>query len=423
MILRVRKAAISGTIAVPGSKSHTIRGITAALQSSGKCVLRAPLDSEDTRSVLEAAKLFGAAVEETDGCWTIGGLQGKLRDPGQTVNMNNSGTGLRMLTALAAMQDFPVTFDGDASLRTRLMTGLFGALEELGAKIKSSSGHCPFTICGPVNGGRAKADGKSSQFLTSLLFALPAAQNDSTLVLDYLNEQPYVEITARWLAELGITFDRQPDNLKWFVPGKQSFKSFDKVIPADFSTACFPLAAAALHGGSVDILNLDFSDAQGDKRVFDFYEQMGAEISRKPGVCTVTRKGELKPVTLDLNSTPDALPVIAATAALIPGETRLLNVAQARNKETDRIAAMCEELGKMGADITELPDGMIIRGGKLHSAVVDSRFDHRIAMAIAVAASGLDGETVIENAEGIPVSYPGFVRDFRKLGADFTLEK
>ena len=127
-------------------------------------------------------------------------------------------------------------------------------------------------------------------------------------------------------------------------------------------------------------------------------------------------------MTLDLNSTPDALPIISATAALIPGETRLLNVAQARNKETDRIAAMTEELRKMGADIDELPDGMIIRGGTLHAAKVDSRNDHRIAMALAVAGMCLDGETIIEHAEGIPVSYPGFVSDFKALGADFVLE-
>ena len=203
MKLRVRKSTLTGTIAVPGSKSHTIRGVVAALQGCGKSVLRAPLDSEDTRSALDAARLFGAEVNEFPDRWEISGRGGKLDPPGGIVNMNNSGTGLRMLTALAAMQDFPVTFDGDASLRTRLMTGLFGALEELGAKIDSADGHCPFTVCGPLSGGRAKVDGKSSQFLTSLLFALPRAKQDSVLELDYLYEQPYAGITAKWLNSLG----------------------------------------------------------------------------------------------------------------------------------------------------------------------------------------------------------------------------
>ena len=422
MLLRVKKSSLSGIIAVPGSKSHTIRGVVAALQSSGKSVLRAPLDSEDTRSALEAAKLFGADVAEFPDRWEISGMQGKLHDPAQVVNMNNSGTGLRMLTALAAMQNFPITFDGDESLRTRLMNGLFGALEALGAKIESDNGHCPFTITGPIAGGKAKVDGKSSQFLTALLFALPKAEHDSTLLLDYLNEQPYAEITANWLTSLGVKYSRQDDLLKWEIPGRQQFSAFDRVIPADFSTACFALAAGALCGGKVDILNLDFTDAQGDKKVFDFYEQMGAEIIRTPEKCTVCGGSKLNPVTLDLNSTPDALPIISATAALIPGESRLINVAQARNKETDRIAAMTEELTKMGADITELPDGMIIRGGKLHAATVDSRNDHRIAMALAVAGMCLDGETIIEHAEGIPVSYPGFISDFQALGANFRVD-
>ncbi len=421
MILRVRRSRLAGTIAVPGSKSHTIRGIVAALQGKGVSILRAPLDSEDTRSVLDAARLFGAPVTEYPDRWEVGGMEGKLQPPGRTVFMNNSGTGLRMLTALAAMQDFPVTFDGDSSLRTRLMTGLFGALEDLGVKISSADGHCPFTICGPVNGSRAKVDGKSSQFLTSLLFALPRSRQDTTLVLDYLNEQPYAEITARWLTGLGIKHVKGEGLLYWEIPGKQEFPAFDKVIPADFSTACFPLAAGALCGGNVDILNLDFSDAQGDKKVFDFYEKMGAKITRGEKICSVSGS-KLHGVELDLNSTPDALPVIAATAALIPGETRLINVAQARNKETDRIAVMASELSKMGCDICELPDGLIIRGGNLHSARVESYSDHRIAMALAIAGMCLDGETVIDHAEGIPVSYPGFVSDFKALGADFTLE-
>ena len=421
MILRVRKSSLSGTIAVPGSKSHTIRGVVAALQGRGVSTLRAPLDSEDTRSVLEAAKLFGAPVTEYPDRWEIGGMEGKLHAPGQTVFMNNSGTGLRMLTALTAMQDFPVTFDGDASLRTRLMTGLFGALEDLGVSIDSANGHCPFTICGPVKGNKAKVDGKSSQFLTSLLFALPRSKQDTTLELDYLNEQPYAEITARWLTELGIKYVKGEGLLHWEIPGNQEFPAFDKVIPADFSTACFPLAAGVLCGGKIDILNLDFNDAQGDKKVFDFYEKMGAKVIRGDKVCSVAAS-ELHGVELDLNSTPDALPVIAATAALIPGETRLINVAQARNKETDRIAVMAAELKKMGCDICELPDGLIIRGGTLHAAVVDSYNDHRIAMALAIAGMCLDGETVIEHAEGIPVSYPGFVSDFQALGANFVLE-
>ena len=320
MKLIVRPSRLSGAIAVPGSKSHTIRGIVAALQSGGKSVLRVPLNSDDTRSALDAARLFGAEVWEYPDRWEICGVNGKLKDPGCVVNMNNSGTGLRMLAALAAMQEFPVSFDGDESLRTRLMEGLFGALEILGVKINSTNGKCPFTIQGPVRGGETKVDGRSSQFLTSLLFALPAAEQNSIIKLDYLYEQPYVSITEKWLTGLGIKFKRSADMLYWEIPGGQKFSAFDKVIPADFSTACFALAAGALCGNCVKILNLDFDDAQGDKQVFDFYEQMGADITRNPGEVIVNAPESLQAVTLDLNSTPDALPVISATEliSLVP---------------------------------------------------------------------------------------------------------
>ena len=421
MKLIVRRSKLAGKIAVPGSKSHTIRAIVAALQGTGVSIIRAPLDSEDTRSVLNAAKAFGATVIEYPDRWEISGMGGKLRDPGKVVDMGNSGTGLRMLTALAALQDFPITFDGDASLRTRIMSGLFDALAPLGVKTDSANGHCPFTICGPVKGGKTSVEGKTSQYLTSLLFALPAAGQDSEISLEYLFEQPYVNISAKWLDYLGIKYCGSEDMLHWQIPGNQKFPAFDKVIPADFSTACFPLFAAMLAGGDVEIRNLDFSDAQGDKKVFDFALEMGAQIERTSTVTTVCGGAPLRAVTLDLNATPDALPVIAAAAALIPGETRLINVAQARLKETDRITAMAQELAKMQVKVTELPDGLIIYGTTPRAAVVDSHKDHRLGMALAILALSVDGETVIENAEAIAVTYPDFIADFRKLGADFTI--
>ena len=420
MKLLVKPSRIRGSIAVTGSKSHTIRGIAAALMADGVSTLYAPLESADTRSTLEAAKLFGAKVREFPDRWEITGTGGRFADPGRTVDLGNSGTGLRMLTSLAALQGFRIGFDGDASLRTRLMSGLLGALEKLGATVESSNGKCPFSIRGPLRGGATTVDGTTSQFLTSLLFALPNVGGDSTVDLEFLHEKPYIDITLSWLDSFGIRYRRSDDMLHWEIPGGQHIPAFRRVIPADFSTAAFPLVAAALAGDGVEIRNLDFSDAQGDKHVFRLLEEMGAVIERG-GQLRVLPGGRLAGCVLDLNSTPDALPVMAVAAALADGETRLVNVPQARVKETDRIAVMNAELTRMGADIEELPDGMIIRGGRLHGAQVHSHADHRIAMALAVAALAADGETVIEQAEAPSVTYPGFIRDFRELGADFTV--
>ena len=397
MKLLVRPSLLRGEIAVTGSKSHTIRGIAAALAANGTSVLVAPLESADTRSTLEAARLLGAKVREHDDVWEITGTGGVFTDPGRTLDLGNSGTGMRMLT------------------------GLFDALAPLGCRIESADGKCPFTVEGPLSGGATRVDGTTSQFLTSLLFLLPTLAEDSTVDLDFLNEKPYIGITLAWLDSFGIRYEKSDDMLHWRIPGGQSIPAFRKVIPADFSTAAFPLLAAALAGDGVVIRNLDFTDAQGDKKVFSYFEQMGAKIGHGAELTVGPTGGRLRGCSIDMNETPDALPAMAVAAALAEGETRLLNVPQARVKETDRIAVMASELGKMGADIEELPDGMIIRGGRLHGAEVSSFADHRIAMALAVAGLAADGETVIDGAEAASVTYPDFIRDFQNIGADFTV--
>ncbi len=420
MKLYVKPSRLQGEIAVPGSKSHTIRGIAAALLSTGRCRLYAPLESADTRSALAAAQSFGAAVTETPEYWEITGTGGKFAEPGSVIDMGNSGTGLRMLSALAATQNFPVTFDGDESLRTRLMSGLLEAVSALGAKTVSANGKCPLTIQGPVRSGRAELDGTTSQYLTSLLFALPTVPGKFKLELPFLNEQPYIHITLDWLRRLGIEVSHSADLLFWEIPGGQTIPGFDRVIPADFSTAAFPLLAGAIAGDGVTIRNLDFSDAQGDKAVFGYFEAMGASIVRG-GELLVRPGAWLEGRELDLNSTPDALPAMAVAGAFARGETRLVNAPQARVKETDRIAVMAQELGKMNVPVRELPDGMIIQGCRPAGAKLDGHGDHRIVMALACAALAANGESVIDGAEAAVVTYPGFFDDFRKLGAQFEL--
>ncbi len=191
-------------------------------------------------------------------------------------------------------------------------------------------------------------------------------------------------------------------------------------IPADFSTACFPLVAAALTGGQVEIRNLDFSDRQGDKAVFGYLAQMGAKIEKGAESTKVSCSGKLKGCEFDLNATPDALPIMAVAAACAEGRTVLGNVPQARIKETDRIACMARELRKLGAKVEELPDGMIIEGGPLKGAEVESYKDHRIAMSMSVAGMLAEGSTVVKDAESASVTYPAFVEDFQRLGAAFA---
>ncbi len=421
MKLIVKPSRIRGRIAVPGSKSHTIRGVVAALAASGVSRLRAPLESADTRSTLEAAARLGAKYRTDGGVWEIEGCGGVFAAPEQLLDLGNSGTGLRLLCAMAANGANAISFDGDESLRTRLMKGLLDALSSLGVETASRDGKCPLSVKGPIRGGRARVDGTTSQFLSALLFAAPLAPEDTVLELDFLNEKPYVEITLGWLDRLGIAYRRNDDMLRFEIPGRQRYAGFDYTIPADFSTAAFPLAAAALAGDGVTICNLDFTDLQGDKKVFDFFETMGVGYEQGKDLL-VKPQAHLSGGVFDLNATPDALPVMAAAAACSHGVTRLVNAPQARVKETDRIACMARELAKMGADVGELPDGLVIRGGKLHGASLDGCGDHRIVMALAVAALAAEGPSEIAGAEAAQVTYPDFVADFKRIGADFTLE-
>ncbi len=421
MQFKIKTSQVNGLIAVPGSKSHTIRAVAIATMADGTSYIRSPLISADTMAAVDAARSLGAEVDMADGVWTVKGTGGKLKDSGKVIDMKNSGTSTRIFCGLAALADFDVSFDGDKSLRARPMSNLLDALKPLGVVSESVDGKCPFKLKGPLKGGHTVVDGKSSQFLTALLFAAPLAENDCEIDVVNLNEVPYVRITMGWMERQGIKFEYTKDLSHFSIPGGQRYKAFDSVIPADFSTATFPLMAAAVTGGKVDIANLDFDDLQGDKEVFDYFEKMGTKITKLTDITSVDGASELKGIEIDMNHTPDALPAVAVAAAMSSGRTVLKNVAHARIKETDRIECMTRELRKMGANVEELPDGMVIDGSGLHGAVVDGCDDHRIVMALTIAGMAADGETTVTTAEAAGVTYPEFVKDFTALGADITV--
>ena len=409
-------AQLSGRIAVPGSKSHTIRAVIAALLAEGTSEIYAPLYSADTRSALSAAGALGAEINETHSVWKITGCGKNFSPAEKTIDLGNSGTTMRIITAVSALGKNKISFDGDSSLRTRIMAGELEALTALGAACASSNGFAPLSVKGPLQGGSAKVDGTTSQYLTALLMALVMAEKDSILTLDFLNEADYVRITLDWLKRCGIDVKYSDDLLRFEIPGNQHYQPFSRVIPADFSTAAFPLGAGVIAGKEIRIANLDFDDLQGDKKVFDFVRQMNGDISLEKDE-VIVRKSMLSGGVFDLNATPDALPVMAVLGCYADGETHLINVPQARLKECDRIACMTGELRKMGAEIEELEDGMIIHGGKaLHGALTDSYGDHRIAMALTIAALGAEGKTLIKDGECCKVTYPGFAEDFARLG-------
>jgi len=215
--------------------------------------------------------------------------------------------------------------------------------------------------------------------------------------------------------------DYTSDFSRFTIPGGQKYKPFDLTVPSDFSSATFAAVAAAIAGSKVSLGGLDFSDPQGDKGIFDVLKTMGVQVEYDADQTIVHKCTQLKGQIVDLNSMPDALPALAVLACAAQGETQFINVGQARIKETDRIAVMREELSKMGADITEQPDGLIVRQSNLKGAHVNGHDDHRVVMALSLAAMIAQGETVIDTAEAADVTYPSFVDDFSKIGANITI--
>jgi 3-phosphoshikimate 1-carboxyvinyltransferase len=412
--LKSIKSSLSGEIRIPASKSHTIRAVAIAGVADGVSILKNPLYSADAISCIEGIKEFGATVIQGDDL-VITGTGGLPKPSCKKIDVGNSGTTLRILTGLASLADFPILFDGDSSIRKRPMVPLLGALEKMGAKVQSTDGKCPFTIQGPVKGDSVTVNGISSQFVTGLLISAPLAKGVTEITVEDLHEEPYVEITLDWLKKMNIVFEHK--GLDWFrIPGGQKYKAFEREIPADFSSATFPACAAAITGSDILIKGLDFSDPQGDKEIFTFLEKMGAGIIQTDGGVRV-KGGELKGIDIDMNNTPDALPALAVVGCFAKGVTRLLNVEQARLKECDRIAAVTTELRKMGAVIEELRDGLIIKESALSGTHVHGYDDHRMVMALSLAGMIASGETIVDTAESIGITYPTFVNDMNAIGA------
>lgn len=417
MKLTVTKSTLAGTVEIPGSKSHTIRAVAIASLAGGTSTIRKPLVAADTMAAVEAYSLLGAQITRPDE-WIVNGADAQPRVPDNVIDVANSGTTLYVALGSAALVDGVTVFTGDDQIRRRPAQPLIDALNALGARVESTrrNGMAPIIVRGPMTGGHVRIDGsKTSQYLTSLLLNCPLAKGDTVIEVTNLVEQPYVEMTLGWLAEQGIQVENEGFE-RFTIPGRQSYREFDKPIPADFSSATFFLCAAAVTGSDITLLGLDMNDTQGDKAVVDMLIEMGCKVELVQDGLQIIG-GNLRGGTFDLGDTPDALPALAVTACFAEGETRLVNVAQARLKETDRIAVMREELSKMGADIEELPDGLVIRGSKLHAAQVHGHYDHRVIMSLAVAGLCLDGETEVYTAEALNVTFPTFVELMQNVGA------
>lgn len=418
MKLTIHRSEIKGSVNAPPSKSYTHRAIAFAALSKN-AIVRNPLISEDTKASIRASEAFGAAIESKNDSLLISGFDGKPKIPDNVIDVANSGTTLRIMTAISSLVDGATVLTGDASIRTRPNTPLLNALNDLGASAFSTrnNGMAPIVVRGKMKGGRVRINGSiSSQFISALLIACPFAENETTIMIEgELKSRPYVNITIDMLKESGASINADEKTNSFTILPGQKYDMRSYAVPGDFSSASYMIAAGALCG-DITIKNL-YPSQQGDSALIGILEKMGARIfwDRKKGEVRVN-KSELCGTIVDVGKTPDLVPTLAVLGAASKGEMVIENAEHVRYKETDRLHAMTVELKKMGVDITEEKDRLIIKGGKIKGANVHGWDDHRIVMALAVAGM-VAGKTTIDTIESINISYPGFFEDLRNNGA------
>ncbi len=427
MDVTITPSRITGAVSAPPSKSYTHRAILAGGYSDS-ATIHNPLVSADTRATMRAVEAFGGDVTQfEDGTLEITGFDGTPEVPDDVIDCANSGTTMRLTTATGALVDGLTVLTGDESLRSRPQGPLLQALDQLGGRAESTrdNGQAPLVVGGPLMGGAAPLPGDvSSQFVTALLFAGPATDAGINIALQTeLKSAPYVDITLDILDAFGVTARRTGRGFS--VGGRQSYRLRDGAysVPGDFSSMSYLLAVGALAGEETVTVTGAYPSAQGDQAVVEILEEMGADVDwdHEHGKIVVS-VSSLSGIEVSVADTPDLLPTIAVLGAAADGTTTITDCEHVRYKETDRVTAMAESLSAMGATVDEQADELVVEGGEstLHGATLDGRGDHRIVMALTVAALVAEGETVITGAEHVDVSFPDFFDVMESLGVEIT---
>lgn len=423
----VRPSKLEGELQIPGSKSQTLRALLFGALADGETRIDRPLFSSDSEAMVRACTSFGARITSGKDHFVVRGLGGKIRAASEIIDAGNSGIVLRFCSAVAALSSLPVTITGDHSIcNQRPMKPMIDALTQLKVKVDSleKRGFAPLKIQGPLLSGHAELSGEDSQPVSALLIAGAFSQGGLSLSVKNPGEKPWVQLTLNWLDRFGIAYEAH-EFQHYRLEGGTRITGFHYNVPADLSSLAFPVAQAILSGSELSFTGVDLEDAQGDKALFDVFQKMGAVLDYDKEKMTLhVRKGKgLKGVQVDINAFIDAIAILAVVACFAEGETRIFNASVARQKECNRIEALVRELKKMGAEIEETTDGLLIKGSQLVGSHVHSHYDHRIAMALTVAAMNACGESTIDAVDCIGKTYPNFAADWIKAGANIEVKR
>ena len=416
---------LNGKVKIPPSKSLSHRAVIAAGLSNGECAIDNISMSEDIIATCEIMKKLGVNIKQFPNNLKVCG-KGKLElECTETVNneiarnelqCNESGSTLRFLIPIAMLTGGKITFKGRGKLVQRPLKPYYEIFDKQNIKYTTSSGNLPLIVDGNLKPGIFELRGDvSSQFITGLMYALPLLDGDSTIKITTKMESiGYIDLTLDVLSKFGVKIEN--NNYREFkIKGNQHFSKRDYRVEGDFSQAAFYLAAGVL-GGEVECLDLNMESLQGDRVIVDIIKNMGGKITIEDGVLKAS-KSNLKGTIIDASQCPDLVPIAAVLGALSDGTTEIINAARVRIKECDRLKAIATELNKIGADVIEREDSLLIHGKPgLKGGIVNSWNDHRIAMAMAIASIRCTQELTIEDSGSVKKSYPEFYEDFKNLG-------
>jgi 3-phosphoshikimate 1-carboxyvinyltransferase len=401
---------VSGTVTVPGSKSYTNRALLVAALADGVSRLEKPLVSDDTKYMIRALKGFGIKVEEEPNAFIVSGKAGKLIAPKEDIFVGNAGTAMRFLTTFSALVKGKVHLDGDERMRERPLADLLDCLGQMRVKAIPvyHNGCPPIDIEGEgVSGGEVTLLGnKSSQYLTSLLLSAPYFKNYTSILIEGdLTSKSYADITLDIMQTFGVTAEN--DNYEKFsVQAGHVYKSQTYKVEGDWSSASYFLAAAAVTGGDITLSGVNPDSFQGDAQFPAVLEKMGCKVKKTADSLQLIGNS-LKGITINMNNMPDAVQTLAVIALFAKGDTVIEGIGNLRIKETNRIEALANELGRLGAEVEAGEDFLVIRPGDYQGAQIETYNDHRMAMSFAVAGLKIPG-VKIKNPKCVEKSFPDF---------------
>jgi 3-phosphoshikimate 1-carboxyvinyltransferase len=413
----ISKSEINGRVAAPPSKSYTIRGLMCAALARGSSEIINPLNSDDTDAAGDVLRQVGVDVAKKGDVWQVGG--GYFHEPAEDLFCRDSAATFRFMTAVSSLIPGKCRLTTGASLARRPIKPLLEALAQLGVDCHAE-GASVVVYGGRLKGGVAELPGDvSSQFISALLLVAPLAEEGARIRLTTPPEsKPYLEMTLDCLGQFGIKVKVSEDFRQFEVP-RQEYSPADYRVEGDWSSASYLLALGATLG-QVEVTNLNPESLQGDRIVLNLLKDMGARVMVTNNKIVV-KKSKLKAITADLSDCIDLLPTLAVLAAVAEGQSQFTGIGRARLKESNRVLALREGLEAMGIPVSEEEDRLIITGSVPRGAAIDSRGDHRIAMAFSLLGLGTGG-TTIDGAECVTKTYPGFWDTLKSLGGKVRID-